>query len=218
MELNDFRKADCRLFRVPPIDFSSVEGSIETALIEAWKNQSSAGNAIGSITENKGIIKNLSEQISESLEFQRRIALERVTKQEAERVRAYQEEQRAKMASVEQTIGYRAGEKLAELKAKEADLSGRRKSYDASQYSLEQTRFKIRERLDSIGSDKSVEVLLKMNESLLDETPTEQKKDERKTETPAYTEPKNYQTNPKPASRGRRIVKKIWEVLNYKIW
>lgn len=230
MELNDFKKADCRLFRVPPIDFSGVEETIETAIFEAWKNQGRASNAVDSITGNRTILGNLTNQISESLGFQRRVGLEKVEKQEAEKVAWYQQIQREKINSVEQTVGYQAKLKQEELARKADELFGKRKTYDASQASLEQTRYRIQQRMSSLGEQKAVDAFILMNEAILEDPvpKTKTHPEQTKTELPTYNpqNPSQSSANPaqtytapaKPISRGKRIIKKIWGVLNYKIW
>jgi hypothetical protein len=224
MELKDFRKADCTLFRLPPLDLSGVEEAITQTLLDAWQNQQSAGGVIGSITDNKKIINNLTAQISENLKFQRKAALEKIQRQEEASVASYETEQKKRIDFIEQKAGAESASMLDYIKRQNAELTARRKSYDATQASLEQTRERINQQLASMGNKKSIDAFVKMNEDLLgDEDPNkiaEKTNPERNSDSQisgSYS-PVGYQTPAKKVSRGKRALKKIWEVLNYKIW
>jgi hypothetical protein len=182
MRIYDFRKADCRLFRTPPVDLTDVKEGIENAIMEAWRNQNSAQGIVDQILDDSKIIQNLSSQIRENLAFQRKVQLDKIKLTEKERTSQYQKEQNSRLESFQQAMGQEIQTRQQTAYQKEAELTARSKTYDATQASLEETRRKIRERMDALGGIKTAEKILEINDLLLDETPkTKGAKKEEKT-------------------------------------
>ena len=73
-----YARADCTLFRIPPVDVSSVGSIIEKALVQAWEQGTSADYALNSLLSEGSITAKLAQQIAQSLQFQRQRGLEAV--------------------------------------------------------------------------------------------------------------------------------------------
>jgi hypothetical protein len=250
MRLEDFRKADCNLFRLPPVDLSDIREEIDRAIIEAWRNQNSAQGAVDSILGNNKILGTLTEKITESLEFQRKVGAENITQEAKETISVYKDEQKQRLRTVDATIGIEAKDKGKTAYKKTEELLERTRAYDVTQANLEAARARINERIAALGGAKSIEAVLDISDRLITEPCESPEKEnlENKTEgkTPAsnlggakpevistnanegakvpgnqdYSQKssQDYSNSTKPVGRGKRIMKKIWSVLNYKIW
>jgi hypothetical protein len=215
MKLEDFRQADCRLFRVPAIDISSIEGAIETAIVNSWRGgYANAHDAVNGVINNSAIVKNITQQIGESLSFQRENAEREIEAAKTGKISQYEQEQNARVRAIEEDTSKEIGYARKSLKQTQKKLEEKSRTYDAFQASLEERRAKIKQKLSEIGGEEAVETLFRLNQDLLD--PVDKPVRENKT----YTEsiPQKKYSIPRAESRTKRVAKKIWSVLNYRIW
>ncbi len=160
MKIEDYKKADCSLFRLPPIDASVVGSAIEVALVKAWENGSSVNSIIENVLNDKKILKQVTEQISENLEFQKVTALRNIDEKKKESIRSYETEGEAKLQQIQESLGNVISEKETGLKKVSQQLSERHSNYNASQKKLEEMRIRIQEKLKGIGGEEGFETLL----------------------------------------------------------
>ncbi len=174
MKLEDYRFANCELFRTPPLDLSVVERAIEEMLLESWKNGGTAGRTISSILENEEVVGKLTDQIAKNLEYQRAKELENLGRRHADKVSGYDEEHARKIQEVEATLGAEEKARRDQLAQLDGTLQQQRQVYTAAQSDLEERRRKIRERLKAMGGREKFETLIKINESLQNPQPQTQ--------------------------------------------
>ncbi|MBI3334157.1 hypothetical protein HYZ97_01610, partial [Candidatus Pacearchaeota archaeon] len=81
-EIQDYRHADCNLFRTPPLDFSKLDSTLIDTLVSSWKNGYTADNALQKVVEDTSLVRELTKQVAEQLTFQRRTELEQLKSEE----------------------------------------------------------------------------------------------------------------------------------------
>jgi len=172
MKIEDYKKADCSLLRLPPIDASSVMKAIELELAKAWENGSSANGVIDSILRNDAVLNQVKDQISDSLEFQRATAMDSINEEKESNIQHYKNEKEAKLQQVEESLGSVVSEKEDKLKEMNERLSSKHSGYSASQKRLEEMRSRIQERLKEIGGKEGFETLLSIQDMVKDKNET----------------------------------------------
>jgi len=160
MNLEDFRLADCSLFRTPPIDVTAVQRALENALVDAWKQGYSADQALSNVLDNQQIIGSLAEKVSGSLEFQRETALQGAKASEEQVLARYETERQARLQEVA-TLMETERKKQTYEKTSET-LVRTNSSYSASQQKLEEMRARVRERLKEVGGVSGFQTLEKI--------------------------------------------------------
>ena len=70
MKLVYYQKADCTLFRLPPLDLSVADSKIELAFVNAWQQGRSIDNALNSVLSDQTLVGALVSQLEENLRFQ----------------------------------------------------------------------------------------------------------------------------------------------------
>ena len=78
MNTDDYRLADCTLFRQPPVDVSKISEALEIILVQEWQRGNSVHGAVERALEDDKIVDALTEQIAPNLDFQRETALQEV--------------------------------------------------------------------------------------------------------------------------------------------
>ncbi len=160
MKIEDYKKADCSLFRLPPIDTSVVGNAIDLALVKAWENGLSIDSLIESVLNDKKVLKQVTEQISENLEFQRATALHNIDEKKKGSIQSYKTEEEMKLQQIQESLGTDITEKETRLKKVNQQLSDKHSNYNASQKKLEEMRIRIQEKLKDIGGKEGFETLL----------------------------------------------------------
>jgi hypothetical protein len=228
MEISDFKKADCKLWRLPSVDLSKVQSAIEEALVRAWQQGSSIDTAIQDAVSNNQEVAAITQQVNEALTFQREqiLADVKIKYQEAEEIAKKQEQ--ARLEKVNTQYGTQiedAARRLAQTKEKEESV---RQTYDAAQASLQETRDKIQSKLNEFGGEQGYETVLKINELLTDPTKKAQprKKREKNLEGRVDKDAESGLTKISDIVREiekekplyKRVYSKVKAILNYKIW
>src|SRR3989338_2062679 len=164
MKVEDYKLADCTLFRRPPIDFSEFNKAIETALVRAWESGNSASRTVNSMVNDSALVDSLKTQIEKNLSFQRQHALDGAAQQSAEMREQYEQQQLQEMESLSSTYGTVTAEqqKAYEEARKKAEES--HKGYSAAQQQLNETRNRIKAKLESFGGRKGFEALMQINQ------------------------------------------------------
>ena len=168
MRLSDYRLADCALFRIPPIDFSNIDEVIKRAMVDAWKNGSSATNAVDAILNDYSIIEQLSEQIAENLEFQKDAALDKLDYQQKKAIAAEEFEKEQVLFEIEQTLGKEVADKERAKRDADSKVDSSNKAYTAAQARLNEMRARIEEKLQAVGGREAYEKLMRINDALQD--------------------------------------------------
>lgn len=168
MKIKDYRLADCTLFRLPPMDFSAVDKSIENALIEAWKNDNSASNTVDNIVNSSQIVEKLMNQIMQNLEFQKKAELSGADVNHKNAVESYVQQKEVTLRKIEETLGIEVSEKEKEMRKHEDELEGHHVNYSASQKRLDELRYRVEEKLKSMGGRERFEKLMQINSELTD--------------------------------------------------
>lgn len=166
MEINEYKKADCRLFRSPSIDISPLSKAIEEAFLKAWENGNSASNVLSSLSSSGSVIDALKDQISTHLNYQKAVYMQRVESEAQSRISAYDQEKQAKLSAIEQTIGAETAKKKEELEKTESEIKEKQNIYSASQAKLEEMRNRIKDRIKLFGGKKKLETIIAMKDTL----------------------------------------------------
>ena len=165
-EVKEYKKANCSLFRTPPVDFSPIKGQLEQALVQAWKSGVNAQAAVAQVLSDKSILDPLKEQIAQYMDFQKSAGMAKAEKEKlAEQARLEKEKQK-KLGEIAGTLGKQAYDKKAEADATAAEGQKAQKSYDAAQSALDDMRARIMANLKELGGIEGYETLLQINEHL----------------------------------------------------
>jgi hypothetical protein len=167
---DDYRKADCTLFRMPPVDLSMIESSIERALVNAWERGTDVNSAIQQISSDQGLIGELQQRIERHIEFQRTTALEDVEDRQSNLDRNYEARKESSMGNINQRYGKEISEKDSLRASAQQELEERRQAYSASQARLNKIRSNIKSNIQQVGGKKGMEQLLEINNRLTQNT------------------------------------------------
>ena len=166
MEIDDFLKADCNLFLVPPVDVTTVATLIDRAVLQAWQQGSSAQKTLEALSTNSEILGTVTAQVEKNLEFQKQTALQNLEAKAQQAIGQYQEESKLKAAQVEATTGVEAKLQAAEFQAKEQSWQQEHQSYSIAQRRLEEARSRIRKRLGEVGGTVGYQKLVDIEQKL----------------------------------------------------
>ena len=78
MKIKDYEKADCGLYRTPIFDSTELEKEVTRLLMQAWRQGDNAGAAVNGVFQNRELLERLTGELSKSLSYQRRSAVEKV--------------------------------------------------------------------------------------------------------------------------------------------
>lgn len=166
MGLDDYQKANCALYRLPPIDTSAVASAIELTLVRAWEQGLSADRALHSVLNDQNVVGALTEQVAKHLEYQRRTALMTAKEQSMQSIKQYEEAAAAKLAQVDASYGTVATQKAAAFQHVSDQLAQQNVSYTAAQKKLEELRARVQQRLQEVGGEQGLQALLTIHESV----------------------------------------------------
>ena len=237
MEIKDYRHADCDLFRTPSINISPIQKVIEIALLKAWESGSSVERAINSIVENNELIGPLARDIAPHMATQRTYALEKVKADSYLNIRAYEIQERKKVQEVDESLGVKVRGAEQQLSEVSQTYATNLHQYSAAQARLEEMRARIRAQLDEVGGKEGYKNLMEINSAVVAESPIGkryQEQGKQEPSSPVLRDPINIdlinhhvqtledkleieqETGPK--RKIRRVLKKVWEILNYELW
>ena len=244
--IEDYRKAQCQLYRLPPIDTSGVEEIIQTTLLEAWKNGENIKNVVNNILQNQQVVSRLSEQVSGNLNFQRIVELQNARDQNKTNLEQYALERQEKLKRVDTFLGSGIVTKYKELGEVSRTFQDAEKDYSVTKRKLEELRARVQERLKQVGGEKGVETLLTINNAVTRQSTYPETKSYTEDKEELYKKPEKYSNEDtsekikdalKYAAKDKRLkekletkieeeiteekkgfFRKVWKVLNYKIW
>lgn len=226
MKLDDYQRADCTLFRQPPIDVGQMGDAIELVLVEAWKSGTSAQQAIDKVLTDTKIVDTLIEQVAQNLAFQKNVALESVEQKSEAAVATYEASKQEALAQIEESVGAKKEEK-AEVRAEaQKTYQAEYATYSKAQAELDALRQRAEEKIAKIGGQKGLETLLKINEAMTTEVAKQVYAPQPVQEEPSTPVVEKVPVQPLeqkvekapeiPQKRG--FWKSVWKVLTYKIW
>ncbi|MBI5066208.1 hypothetical protein HZA97_08285 [Candidatus Woesearchaeota archaeon] len=166
MKINDYRHADCKLFRMPSIDVTVIDKQLEKTIVEAWKNGGNAQQTVDNLVQNSEVLGQLSGQIAQNVEFQKQNALRNSEMQHDERVRAHEEVYSGKINELEEVVGAQTEEQKSKLTQLDQSLQEKQQGYTAAQAQLEEMRARIKKKLGDLGGKKAFEKLINIKETM----------------------------------------------------
>ncbi len=166
MKIEDYRLADCALFRLPPVDVSKVQDAIEDALLNAWRRGYDADSAINTVLNDEGVIGELEKQIAANLEFQRGKAMDYAGKRTQSEISIYEKFKQRGLDHILKKYSGEISEKEQEKETLYKRLTERHGSYSAAQAHLEKVRAIVQAKLKQIGGKEGFEALLEIKKAL----------------------------------------------------
>lgn len=164
MKLEKYRKANCELFWLPPLDLSKVDKMLEVALVEAFEKGGSVNEVLDSILDNGQIISSLEEQVAENLEFQKTSAIDKVEDDKQDAIALYSEKKEELLDELQETVVAEAQEKERELGEAYQQFDTRTKKYSARKARLEEMRSRIRKKIGEVGGREGFETLQRIDQ------------------------------------------------------
>jgi len=154
MDVDDYAKADCGLFRHGYIDLSSVDDRIEDILIRAWRNGSGLEEAIESLTADRRLVRLAEGQLAESLNFRKAVAEKDLEERKREIISSYEDQYKSSLQQLTQKQEEEKRYAQERLQAVKAGIEQNYTQYSHAQRSLEQLRERVRSDLGQIGEEK----------------------------------------------------------------
>ncbi len=188
MKINDYKHANCTLFRMPSIDVSVIDKKLEQTIVEAWKNGGQAQQTVDSLMQNSEVLGQLSGQIAQNVEFQKQNALRNSEMEHDERVKAHEEVFSGKINELEDAVEVQTEEQKTKLTQLGQSLQAKQQGYNAAQAQLEEMRARIKKKLGDLGGKQAFEKLINIKETL----------QKPQTVNPETQTPQTYQTAPNP--------------------
>ena len=168
MAIDDYRKANCTLFRHPPVDFSGVDDAIEQILVDAWKNGYSVGTAMQRVLKDSSVVGSLQSQVEKNMAFQRDIAEKKVNAKRFVEAQGYENDKRRQLMHIDETLGKESEEKAEAVRAKDVHLESKTQVYSAAQARLEEVRARVKAKISQIGGKAGYEALMEIREMMDD--------------------------------------------------
>ena len=255
MNVDDFARADCTRFRIPPINTAKVEKYIDEILTTAWQQGKSPRDALEAVLASENVTGVLAEQINENLAFQKEVRLKKLNEERDRILKRKEAEYRLEQERLQALFGTRV-EKTAEERTRlYRQLEEQRSSYNSTHAQLEEMRHRVDTHLKSIGGAQGLQTLLTINKIVTDKfasVPASHSQDENEsreiesqTRNVAQTQSAeaysssyiseskrsddtapphhkdyhdNYTSRRRPAKPHEPFMKKLWRLLNYRIW
>lgn len=164
MKINDYKHANCALFRLPPIDFSKINEVIENAIVDSWKNGESAQNVLNQMLNNSSVVKTLSNQIADNMNFQRETTLRQAKEDERIKLEQTETERQAQLQKINATVVVEASEKGKIVDSLRTQLNEQNIAYSATEAKLNELRKKVKDSLYKLGGEEKIDQLLTINE------------------------------------------------------
>lgn len=171
--LGYFGKADCTLYRIPPLDMTEFEGTLEEAMLAAWRSGRSPDDAIGRIVNNSELVDKLAAQVTKNLDFQRGEKLAAIAQQREQEAKKYQAHREERLKTVAEMLEPQKQEAKTQYDQVTTQVTTQHASYTAAQRDFERMQQQISEQLKSIGGDEGLKHLLVINEELYGNQGTE---------------------------------------------
>ncbi len=153
MKIDDYHHADCVRFRIPNIDFSSVNDALTLALVQACQNGNDPTTAIEKILNDRKLVGTLVDQVAETLKFQESAQMRVVESQNEDAVKKYDFERREQIQGVEDTLGKSAEEKKSMLHVVGKTAQEKSQAYSLAQSRLNELRSRVQSNLDELGGE-----------------------------------------------------------------
>jgi len=163
MKLDDYRDADCRLFRLPPIDTSRIEDLLAQQLVQAWQHGATAQDALQRALNNDELVGSLVGELEEHIGFQQKIETQNVEAEVQANITAYDAEKEQRVAAINQSIAAEKQAKKDALDSVQGVVDEKRQVYSAEQLRLQEMRERVEAKLRAVGGDKKLEMLLQIH-------------------------------------------------------
>ncbi|MBI2580849.1 hypothetical protein HYV85_03495 [Candidatus Woesearchaeota archaeon] len=167
VDVKRYERADCTLFRTPPVDVSSVGSIIEKALVRAWEQGESADYALDYLLREGSITDKLAQQIAQSLQFQRQRALETVDEEKARAIGQYAAEREQLLQSIEEALGTSIRQRQEGLQRTMGEARQQTAAYSATQLQLNELRTRVKSQISELGGVQGYNVLSRIREELI---------------------------------------------------
>ncbi len=163
MSFEKYEKADCTLFRLPPLDLSAADKVIEQAILRAWQQGSAPGAALHEVMADRNLLQDLVKQVAPNLQFQQQHAEEQLEREKAKKVQAYEAEKRKSVGEVTMASSEEIAKQLAVMvNAKQRAEEGRQQ-YSARMQKLQEMRQRLKKKLGDMGGKEGFERLQLIN-------------------------------------------------------
>ena len=162
MQIEDFRLADCRLFRLPRVDFSRVQHVIENAVVNTWTKNGTAGAALDSLLSNEEIYNALAAQLRVSLGFQREQSLQNLEARKESRVEELTTERNQQISRLQRHYERRRSEAKGELDRANKVRQDRQRAIRAERERIAKLSSDVQQRLGTIGGSQGFQLLENM--------------------------------------------------------
>jgi len=167
MELKDYLLADCTLYRTPTLDFSAINSQIEKLILDSWNNGGSIDNVINNLVENYEITTQMSEQLGNSMTFQRKAYLESIRQKQNLENEKYNQENTQKLREVTTRYDTDISKTKKLLDATSEEYSKNREEYSAAQSRINAARERIKNNLAQVGGREKLSNLMAINATLM---------------------------------------------------
>ncbi|HLP79600.1 MAG TPA: hypothetical protein VK158_03125 [Acidobacteriota bacterium] len=176
MSLDEFRLAQCELFRTPPVDLKRLEAALNEAMFSAWKRGADAQRTVDSILSSESIVSQISQQIAKSHGYQQMKALDALSAEEAEKKRVLQEKREAEILAIKNQYTAKLQEQKAQLDATLNAYDKSTQEYLCAQGQLDESRAKVAAQLKEIGGEEGLAKILELDAMLEEPLDEKQKK------------------------------------------
>ena len=167
MKIQDYAKANCDLFRIPPVDFSFVERKIYDALRETWEQGGSASSALDRILSNGSIVGAIRSQIAPNMEYQKATLVSAIDYEASEKVRQLEELKKRRVSAVERDLGQLVESARHQYDSSNMDYLEKAGQYTAAQVRVNQMRREIDAKLARLGGVSVYQDVFKINEAVM---------------------------------------------------
>jgi hypothetical protein len=164
--VEDFKYANCKLFRTPPINLKAVQEQINAALLNAWKSGNSLDAAISTVMQDSKVVQTLSNQISTNLGYQRKVGYEHVESESVRRLREFEEAKQKRLQEVDEQMGKKAAQTKEQIETERQKHQQESNVYSQTQGDFEKRRQEIMKKLKEIGGVGGLEAITRVQTEL----------------------------------------------------
>jgi len=159
MNIGDYKHADCERFRLPPIDVSEFETSLQEAILKAWQDGESADFAMQEILTSSDAAVAIQDRIADNLTYQKEMALDGIAAEAEDKKDSYEEQKDRASGRVTEQYQGMAEEAQQNLSGATENVQEQRAAYTKAQSALDEMRRRAEDRIRSLGGVAVYETL-----------------------------------------------------------
>ena len=162
MALQNYKLADCNLFRKPPVDVSTVKSRIEDMLLDAWSAKGNPQEVVSRILNDNSILESLKKQVSGNLGFQRVYGEDKIDEGKDRNLGEHTDVYNAQVKTIESEVDEEEKEREERKREAQDEYDEVNSTHSVAEADLKAMRARVRRNIKNLGGGRSVDTLVEI--------------------------------------------------------